>query len=146
MEILCFICKNKFNSIEGLMAHIKVYHVIDAHIALRCSAPNCYKTCPSLRAFKRHLLKCSFLYKNCSQKQILSSDACHVIKAEQSHIHISNTDQHVLESNISDSNSISVYDVKKALVVIINSGLYTYFCIKIICLQYFESGSCSRDS
>jgi len=98
------------------MAHIKVYHVIAAHTALRCSAPNCYKTCPSLRAFKRHLLKCSFLYKNYSQKQILSSDACHVLKAEQSHIHISNANQHVLESNISDSNSISVYDVKKALV------------------------------
>lgn len=83
MDILCFICKKKFKSVEALMAHIKVYHAIAAHTALRCSASNYYKTCPSLRAFKRHLLKCSFLNTNCSRKQIQSSDACHVHKAEK---------------------------------------------------------------
>lgn len=63
----------------------------------------------------RHLLKCSFLHKNCLQ--IHSSDSCHIIKTEQPNIQILDADmhQHVLELNASESNSLSVYDVKKAL-------------------------------
>lgn len=113
MKILCFICKKQLNSVEAVMAHIKVYHVITAHTTLRCPAANCYKPCPSLRAYKQHLLKCSFLKKNCLQEQLQSFDANKI--GQSNNIQIVNV-EHVLEPNRSENDSITLYDIKKALV------------------------------
>lgn len=52
------ICQCVSETTLSLIIHIKVFHPIEAYSALKCPVANCIKICPSLRAFKRHLVKC----------------------------------------------------------------------------------------
>lgn len=50
-----FICNSKFNSINYLIIHLRIYHELNSIKEFVCKSPNCWRSFSQLNSFKKHL-------------------------------------------------------------------------------------------
>lgn len=53
-EMICFLCKKRFNNLTILIKHLKLFHNLKTHNEFQCCFENCAQRFPNIKSFRKH--------------------------------------------------------------------------------------------